>query len=209
MVPKMETLVARISGRIFVGPDLSREDGWVHISTSYAKDVFAAASSIRRWRPSVRWIVKYFTPEIQRIHVQTDRATTYIGNVLKQRSIGEKTEGYEKPVDVLEWVRDSLSDRHKQNFRFQARLAMSLIAAAINTTSGLLVDVILDLAFRPECIDMLREEAAEVLLESGGRWTPEGLDKLKKMDSFVKESQRLNSVVGKPHPTIIFIFSKG
>jgi cytochrome P450 len=192
----MATLVARISGRVFVGPDLNRDEDWLKMSTTFARDVFAAGTSIRTWRPSLRWIGKYFVPEIRRIHAHNARAIAFIGKILKQRAYEEQDEGYEKPVDAIEWVRDAIPEKQKEDIRFQALLAMSLVAAAINTTSGLITNVIFDLSFRPEYVEILREEATEVLSASGGHWTAESMNQLKKLDSFVKESQRLAGAVG-------------
>ena len=193
----MATLVSRVSGRVFVGPDLNRDEDWIKMSTTYTRDVFEAASSIRTWRPSFRWIAKYFIPEIRRMHSHNARATAFVQKILHQRAYEEQDEGYEKPVDALQWVRDVLPEKQKEDMRFQALLAMALVAAAINTTSGLLTDVIFDLAFRPEYVEMLRDEATEVLNATGGHWTADSMNSLKKLDSFVKESQRWGAIVGK------------
>jgi cytochrome P450 len=48
-----------------------------------------------------------------------------------------------------------------------------------------------DLAAHPEYIPILREEVNEVFEKFDGEWNPESMSQLKKMDSFVKESQRL------------------
>ena len=46
----------------------------------------------------------------------------------------------------------------------------------------------------PEYIPLLRGEAERALRESGGAWTLETLNNLHRLDSFLKESQRLNSL---------------
>jgi cytochrome P450 len=155
---------------------------------------------IRNWRPSLRWIAKYFIPEIRRIYSHNATAIALIGNVLKERSRDEQDEGYDKPVDALQWVKDALPAKKQKDIRFQTLISLALVAAAINTTSQLLTNTIFDLAVRPEYIDMLREEATEVLNGSNGQWTADAVSKLKKMDSFVKESQRQNSIVSKSQP---------
>jgi len=72
--------------------------------------------------------------------------------------------------------------------------------AAIHTSSMALSQVVFDLAARPEYIKGLREEIKEVLAEDGYDIDGEGFTKLKKssytklrkLDSFLKESQRLS-----------------
>ena len=55
------------------------------------------------------------------------------------------------------------------------------------------VQVVYNLCAMPEYIQPLRMEAQNALLESGGVWSIESLSKLGRLDSFLKESQRLNA----------------
>jgi cytochrome P450 len=59
----------------------------------------------------------------------------------------------------------------------------------------LLTNAVFDLAARPEYRDKLRGEANKVLNELGRKWNLESMNELKKMDSFLKESQRLNGTI--------------
>jgi hypothetical protein len=195
--PKIENLISRIAGRVFVGPTLNRNETWLNISVTYTRDAFAAASSIRTWRPSLRWIAKYFIPEIRRMHAHNASAIAFIGEILRQRAIDEQDDGYERPVDALQWVRDGLPEKKKEDVRYQALVSLALGAAAINTTSMMVTNAIFDLACRPEYVKLLREEATKVLNELDGHWSFESMSKLKKMDSFIKESQRHTTIVSK------------
>jgi cytochrome P450 len=72
--------------------------------------------------------------------------------------------------------------------------------AAIHTTSMAVTLAVYDLATYPECIAPLREEIQKVLDEDGHDVDDDGLMRLKrssmpklwKLDSFLKESQRLS-----------------
>lgn len=55
------------------------------------------------------------------------------------------------------------------------------------------VQVVYNLCAMPEYIQPLRIEAQNALQESGGVWSIESLSKLGRLDSFLKESQRLNA----------------
>lgn len=55
-----------------------------------------------------------------------------------------------------------------------------------------MTNVLYDLAMYPEYIEPLREEAAR-LVECHG-WTKAAIEKMDKIDSFIKESMRLNSI---------------
>ena len=67
---------------------------------------------------------------------------------------------------------------------------MHVNVSAVHTSSVTFVDAMYDLASRPEIHDELREEIVRVFQEEGGRWRKQGLTKLVKMDSFMKESLR-------------------
>jgi hypothetical protein len=57
------------------------------------------------------------------------------------------------------------------------------------TCSQAFSNALFNLATRPEYVPLLREEVEAVIKEEG--WTKSAIGKLKKVDSFVRESQRL------------------
>lgn len=62
--------------------------------------------------------------------------------------------------------------------------------AAINTTAGLVTNVVYDLCANPEYIDQLRDEIDEML---GGQALDRAqIMKFRLLDNVIKESQRLN-----------------
>ena len=110
--------------------------------------------------------------------------------IVQQRELDEKGHGYVKPVDTIEWTRDLLPKREKEDYLKITILQLSTGAAAIHTTAQLLTNVLFDLAARPEYIELLREETQKVFQQNKGEWNVESMGQLKKMDSFMKESQR-------------------
>lgn len=119
----------------------------------------------------------------------------FLAPLIKERNEAEKLPGYEGPGDTLEWVRLLLPDWEKKDMKYQAIQQLGIGAASIHTTSMLATNVIFDLAARPEYISELREEVQSVLEKYKGEWTIESMADLKKMDSFIKESQRLQPTV--------------
>lgn len=55
------------------------------------------------------------------------------------------------------------------------------------------VHVIYNLCAMPEYMELLRTEAQTVFRDGGGVWNLDTLSKLRSLDSFMKESQRLNA----------------
>ncbi len=93
---------------------------------------------------------------------------------------------------MIQWLQDLSEGADATPERIVDRqLGMSF--AAIHTTTNHLTNVIYDLAARwDEYGPELRAEVEEVLAETDGEWKKTTLTKLSKMDSFMKESQRLN-----------------
>lgn len=145
----------------------------------------------------LRPIAKYLVPEVRRAWNGHAKAAKIIGPILKQRIAGERQEGYEKPTDALQWVRDTLPDGKKDNIYYAAVQSLLTGAASIHTTSQMITNVLFDLIAHPEYIELLREEISRALQDSDGKWNQDVFHSLKKMDSFVKESQGHNAIVSK------------
>lgn len=73
--------------------------------------------------------------------------------------------------------------------------------AAIHTTTMTLTNILYDLAAHPEYQEVLREEIARISAEEpSGQLRKKTMPKLRKLDSFIKESQRVNPLgSGKSH----------
>jgi hypothetical protein len=181
----MTRVVSRVAGRAFVGAPLNRNEQWIKTSIGYTRDVFEAAAQLRKWHPLLRGIMKYRIPAIRRIYEDNSITEQLLTPIIKEMEHQEKNEGKVTRNDSLAWVRDALSPGEKQDYAFQAIVALGYGAASIHTTSQLVTNSIFDLVARPEYIEMLRQEAREVLAESGGEWKLEDMAKLKKMGKFM------------------------
>ena len=83
-----------------------------------------------------------------------------------------------------------------------AHLQLMVNLAGIHTTSMAITHAIHDLCEHEEYSKVLREEIEEVLLKDGG-WQSDTHEKLRKMDSFLKESQHFapsTLCLSSPHP---------
>lgn len=70
-----------------------------------------------------------------------------------------------------------------------------LSVASIHSTSASTLSTLYDLLDRPECMDGILQEIRTIRAESkSSDWTKHDLDRLVKLDSFMKESQRYHPV---------------
>ena len=99
---------------------------------------------------------------------------------------------YKKPNDAIEWLRNTTPEPDKNNPHFHGISQLGIGAVSVNTTTQLITNSIFNLATYPELVSTLRTEIYSVRQQSGGDWTLESMGKLKKLDSFLKETLRYN-----------------
>lgn len=97
-----------------------------------------------------------------------------------------------KPInDFPQWLMDEAwNERDGQPAELVHRLLV-LRLASVHTTSITATQVLYDIIAHPKYLEPLREETLQALKEDGG-WQKTTLTKMRKPDSFMKESQRLN-----------------
>lgn len=187
--------MGRTSARIFVGYPLCREPLWLETSIDFARCVFLGSSFLKVIPAVIRPIAGVFSPHMHRIRRHHKNARLLlIPEIQRRRQVAAHSPDWKdkKPNDMLQWLEDaSEGDDARPERMVDRQLGMSF--AAIHTTTNHLTYVIYDLAARwdrygPE----LRTEVEDVLATSGGVWKKTTLTKLTKIDSFMKESQRLN-----------------
>ncbi|KAI1780930.1 cytochrome P450 [Hypoxylon cercidicola] len=183
-------VVARLSSRVFLGSGLCRNRRWLDIAKSYTIDSFIVSSLMRAvpamlrplvyvlipqsWslRSAVRDARKLIDPEVQRRKAAVDAA----------HAAGEKPP---KVADTIGWMYEVAKGRDADYVAGQ----LSLTMAAIHTTTETTCTALLDVCEYPDVAQQLRDEIIEVIGENG--WAKTSLYKLKLMDSFLKEGQRI------------------
>ncbi|KAI0491127.1 cytochrome P450 [Xylaria cf. heliscus] len=195
--PFMVRAVSRLSGRAFVGTALSRSEEWMDVSVNFAVTAFIAVTKLQFFPPWMRPVAQYLVSELKTIRKDLAKAQAMLEPLIEERlTNAEDMSGSEKPDDFIEWLSDALPDEEKRNYFIQAKMQLLLSASSIHTTSNLTTDCIYDLAVHQEMQEILREEVVEVFEREEGAWErKDSVAKLKKMDSFIKESQRLSGNV--------------
>jgi cytochrome P450 len=135
----------------------------------------------------MQWIV----PQTKRVRFYRRRVAEMLKPIISKRIEDMKRDtGLKKPSDMVQWLIDN-SDGRGGDLAFQANEHIVMNVAAIHTTGGQLAHTLYDLARYPEYVPQLREEIGSVLSQDGSI-TKQGLFRLKKMDSFLREVQRLS-----------------
>ncbi|KAG5350609.1 hypothetical protein C0989_010177 [Termitomyces sp. Mn162] len=119
------------------------------------------------------------------------RAMAHLRPIIEERL--EKDAEYGKdwpgrPNDIISWLLERAQGEQRTVRDITMRI-LTMNFAAIHSTSMVFTNVLFDLAAHPSFVTGLREEVERVIREEG--LTPASFHKMVKLDSFIKESQRL------------------
>ncbi|KAL3711813.1 hypothetical protein TMatcc_000505 [Talaromyces marneffei ATCC 18224] len=162
-------------------------NGELHTQSFLGLTSMMGGEKLRQYPSFIRNFVQWWIPELQRSRAKLKKMMHLLGPVLEVRK------GVDHVSDMLSWNVANSPSNLKHNLKYQAHNQLIASAAAIHTTNMQLSHALFDLAAYPEYQAPLREEVQTVLrTEPNGVWTKSGLAKLRKLDSFLKESQRMN-----------------
>ncbi|KAH8092525.1 cytochrome P450 [Cristinia sonorae] len=211
-VPALSTImkvVCRTTNRIFVGLPLCRDPDYRELNIEFTVDVVKAAATINLFPHFLRPLAgRVLTPVPSKIR----RAERHLRPIIEQRykmmeELGPDYEG--KPNDMLSWLMDEAVGEEKDVSALTRRI-LTVNFAAIHTSSMSFTHALYQLAAHPEWASVLREEVEDVVKKEG--WTKQAMQYMRKVDSFMKESQRfhgLGSIVMTRRALQDFTFSDG
>ncbi|KAF2106366.1 cytochrome P450 [Lophiotrema nucula] len=186
-------MVALMNGRVLVGLPLSREDAFIEATTQYTSRAYKFADRLKSYPYGTRWAVG---PFLYRSTVKRyqDEVARMLEPLINQRMAGktiseDNDHGQVEAGEMIGWTMQYYKPGEMSYHRIAVDQLM-ISFSSIHTSTVTLLQALFDLAARPEYMEPLREEIRE---HSGdGRLDKYSVVKLKKLDSFMKESQRLN-----------------
>ncbi|APA15880.1 hypothetical protein SS1G_09238 [Sclerotinia sclerotiorum 1980 UF-70] len=198
---KVLHVVALLSGRVFVGAPLCRDEEWIKATITYTVILGATVGMLwkRPW-----WQRRILAPLYFRtLHGVQKKAEEMLKPLLEREatvdpSEWEKKTGEQNDGQLIRWLLSHTPQKSgKIDVKQLAHDQLTVSLAAIHTTSITISHLLYDLATYPEHVAPLREELESVIAEhkvagGNGKLSKVELTKLWKMDSFIKESQRLN-----------------
>ncbi|KAF8209541.1 cytochrome P450 [Mycena galopus ATCC 62051] len=182
-------VVARVSNRLFVGLPLCRNQTYLWNNVQFALDVIRSGQR-------VAFFPSFLRPLVSSLISSKDKsfavALETLGPLVAERLAKEDELGPDwpgKPNDLISWL---LEDAQGEERTVPALVLRVLTTnfAAIHTSSMAFTQALFDLTTHPEHLLPMREEAEHVVANEG--WTKAALNSMIKIDSFLRESQRLN-----------------
>jgi cytochrome P450 len=187
-------IIALVSGRIFVGPELNRNDEYVSTLVGFAVRNMMVTTSMRKYPAWLRPLAEHWDANVKKVNESIEVMGRLIEPLVEARHGSGKEHN-----DMLAWAMACCPPDRSTDLRWQAMYMLQIGTASIHVTSTTVTHLWFDLAARPQYLAELRAEIEEVAAsEPEGKLGKTSLPRLKKLDSFMKESMRLNpfSVTG-------------
>lgn len=189
---KLVEIVARVSGRVFVGPELSKDPEYLDCGANYTVLMIQAVFAIKKIRPWLRPFLAPCLPEIKKLREMETRAAKHLQPIVRGRMEAAKNDpDWQEPDDMLQWLLKRASDKGNASVTDLAKTQLGLIFAAIHTTTMTATNVLYTMAVTPEYIHPLREEVSAAMAEENGIITSKALQSMVKLDSYLKEVTRM------------------
>ncbi|KAI9771196.1 MAG: hypothetical protein M1839_002855 [Geoglossum umbratile] len=189
--PVFSTTVARITARVLAGRELCRNREWVRIMVDTTIKVMVSAQIIRfiypRW---LRWLSRWLVSGSRAVSKNRKCAARLLSPIIERRTTPNRV-GEEKAIDGVQWLMDA--KRGATTARDIADEQLFLSIASIHSSSANMLSIVYDLLEHKEYLEDIMEEIKQTLVEKP-EWTKQSLGKLRKLDSFMKESQRIHPV---------------
>ncbi|KAI0059480.1 cytochrome P450 [Artomyces pyxidatus] len=187
----IQQIVCRTSNRIFVGTPACRNEDYQRLNIDFTVDVVKDAIVINLFPDFLK---PFIAPLVTQLPSHIKRQMKHLNPIIEERrqKLAEFGDDWEdKPNDMLMWFM-SEAKGEEQTFENLARRVLTLNFAAIHTSSLSFTHAIYHLAANPEYIQPMRDEVEAVVAAEG--WTKASLQKMRKVDSFLRESQRFNGL---------------
>ncbi|KAK6204161.1 hypothetical protein LQW54_008395 [Pestalotiopsis sp. IQ-011] len=201
----MQRIIGRVTNRVFVGLPMCRNDELLKTGIQCAVEIPVNGTLLRfLWKP-LRPLAALIITIPSRIHqnrflrILKPEIDQRLSRLNAQHADPEAKSLKDEPNDFLQWsIRQAKAagDPYLLKASTLAGRVMLLNFASIHTSSFAITHALLDLASSEQAyIDELRQEILEVLAAHGGEWNKRALAAMTKLDSTMRESQRLNSFV--------------
>ncbi|KAK1913952.1 hypothetical protein P3342_007198 [Pyrenophora teres f. teres] len=191
-----ETMVRIISSTASLmlgGKAMSRNEEWLETAAEYSMDVVSVAMKFRPWPAFIRPLIFPWLRGAKLLQKHLAITKKYFKPIFEERLADlQKGNQSKKPIDMVQWMAESAkgSDRNPDVL---AHNMLFMALAGVHTSSATAIHVLFDLCAHPEFITPLRDEIERTVREYG--WSLSSINCLKRLDSFMKESQRLNQAV--------------
>ncbi|KAK4184334.1 cytochrome P450 [Podospora australis] len=200
----LRRIIGSVTNRVFVGLPLCRNPDYLELGMAYAQDVPVASQLLRLLSPVIRPLAAYFITIPAKRHSKAFNQLIFPEIQARLDEYDARQQDPEKKSikaknDFLQWTvqqAKEMGDPYHWKLETLAGRIILLNFAAIHTSSFAITSALLEMAHADKAdVNALRKEIEDVLAEHGGEWDKRALAQMTLLDSWMRESMRLNSFV--------------
>lgn len=196
-------MIPRLTNRMLVGPKLCAEQKFLDAVLGFTMDVIRTQSVLFLIPKALHPIVGNFMSLTSKYHHWLSARFTLpliekrIDDIKKKDAGDVDYKDWKEPHDFITWSYRTAMAEGRLDEALPTRISeriMPLNFASIHTTALTAYETMINiLSADPSVIESLREEAHRVLQEECG-WTKQGLSRMHRIDSAIRESQRASPI---------------
>ncbi|KAI6126998.1 cytochrome P450 [Pisolithus sp. B1] len=184
----IQEVISRTMNRIFVGIPLCRNPDWLKLGNQHAIASIISGAKMDLF-PRFMLVAIFLTSTENHV----EQAVEFLGSTIRERQkladFARGGEAVDIPDDFLQWLIENGTEDSEKAI---TRRILFMVLVSIQGTASTLMSAVYNLAAHPEYLVPLREEVDAVVRQGG--LTKAAIDKMYKMDSFLKESYRFVGV---------------
>lgn len=208
---KLLRIIALVAGRVFVGLPLCRDEKWINTTINYTVDAIEALQTIEKSPTFLRPLLVPFNKHLKRLldyrTLASNMLAPQVNAIVAERELNPEMKKYKtntvdededvekNQFNMIHWIINHYDKPSDATAASLGEEQMLIAFAATHTTSMNTSYVFFTLAAYPQYIPELRAEIESVIAEENypdKRLRKTSMLKLKKLDSFLKETQRMN-----------------
>ncbi|KAF9734885.1 hypothetical protein PMIN02_001884 [Paraphaeosphaeria minitans] len=198
------SIIPKITNRMLVGKSICRNPDFLKNMMAFTTDVVLGLIFLPMIPRNLHSLVGPIYSLAPKYHYW--RTRKYTLPIIEQRleDFRKKEAGdpayadWKAPNDFVTWTIRTALDEGRNDELQPSRIAMRICPlnfASIHTTAITAHSALIDiLSADPSLVEALREEATRVYNEDGKQWTKNGLSRMYKLDSAIRESQRYSTM---------------
>lgn len=205
----MRMMITRMSSRIMIGYPECRNTTWLNLAIDFPTDLLKVAYTVRMFPTWMHGLVVQLLPATHKLMERYKLAEEILTPIMEGHKdiVAQREKGIEMTDEddtLLGWMLDKGTPQETSHSEMSGRMIL-LTLGSIHTTSMTVTNCIYDACEQPEWIPELQEELHETIRElgplgTGDHGAEQWLAKLEKLDSFIKETQRIRPPLLRTYP---------
>lgn len=131
-------IVARVSGRIFVGPEVGRSEEYLDMGINFTVELMKVVNALRKIKPEERDAKVGDLPEFKRLTQRRKNTLDFLRPLIiaRRKALADDLD-YQVPDDVVQWILSGGQNKYgEQSDQELAEAQVSLLAIEVHIILG-------------------------------------------------------------------------